>query len=289
MLDARAGLASAWAEFAKFPRMSGYSNVGEVADVGSAADRSWIGARAVSRGAHAAWVVRDIADLRRVPSEVSAEEATFATLAGVTMHGLRRSRLTWGESLAVFGLGLIGQLCVRLARLAGAADIFAIELSHLRRSKLPDGVEIHPLGDDLDLALGTVRDATEGQGLDLAVEATGNGELIPREIEFLRDNGRLLMLSSPRSATTFDFHDLCNRRSLTIIGAHGFSQYNVPTPDSPWTRQRHGDLFLALVAAGRLTVRELVTHRFPYDRAQDAYALLAAAGGDALGVIIEWQ
>jgi len=287
MLDGRAG--TAWAEFGKFPRMCGYSNVGEVVEVGSAADRARIGTRVASRGSHAAWVVRDIADLRRVPTTVSAEEATFTTLAGVAMHGLRRARLTWGESVAVFGLGIVGQLCVRLAHVAGAAEIFAVEISDLRRGKLPNRPEIHPLWAAFETSLHSARKAGGRRGVDLAIEATGNGELIPREIGILRDYGRLLMLSSPRTPTTLDFHDLCNRRSLTIIGAHGFSQYNVPTPDSPWTRQRHGDLFLAMLTDGRLTVGELVTHRFHYEQVQDAYALLAAGGGTALAVIIGWQ
>jgi threonine dehydrogenase-like Zn-dependent dehydrogenase len=205
------------------------------------------------------------------------------------MHGLRRARLTWGESVVVFGLGIVGHLCVRLAHVAGAAKIFALELSDLRRIKLPREAHIHALGGDLDSALQAVHRETDGQGVDLIIEATGAGELIPREMAFVRDQGRLLVLSSPRSATTFDFHDLCNRRSLTIIGAHGFSQPGVPTPDDPWTRQRHGDLFLAMVAAGRVSVGELVTHRFAYERAQEAYALLAESGGDALATIIDWQ
>jgi 2-desacetyl-2-hydroxyethyl bacteriochlorophyllide A dehydrogenase len=289
MLGERSSSGSAWSEFAKFPRTCGYSNAGKVADVGEDVDRSWIGTRVASRGSHTAWVVRDIADLRRVPPNVSMEDAAFTTLASVAMHGLRRARLTWGESVVVFGLGIVGHLCVRLAHVAGAAKIFALELSDLRRIKLPREAHIHALGGDLDSALQAVHRETDGQGVDLIIEATGAGELIPREMAFVRDQGRLLVLSSPRSATTFDFHDLCNRRSLTIIGAHGFSQPGVPTPDDPWTRQRHGDLFLAMVAAGRVSVGELVTHRFAYERAQEAYALLAESGGDALATIIDWQ
>lgn len=289
MLADRAASGPAWAAFARFPRTGGYSNVGEVVDVAADVDRAWIGTRVASRGAHAAWVVRDLADLRRVPPNVSTEDATFTTLASVAMNGLRRAHLTWGESVAVFGLGVVGHLCVRLAHMAGAASIFAVEISDLRRSKLPQGGQIHALSGDLDAALRAVLRATDRQGVDLVIEATGAAELIPREVGFVREQGRLLLLSSPRSATTFDFHDLCNRRSLTIVGAHGFSQPGVATPDNPWTRQRHGDLFLGLLAAGRLTVGELVTHRFPYEQSKEAYALLAGSAGDALAVIIEWH
>jgi threonine dehydrogenase-like Zn-dependent dehydrogenase len=283
----RAG--GAWADFVRFPRTVGYSNVGEVVDVGAEVDRSWVGRRVASRGNHAAWIVRELADLRPVPHDVTADDATFTTLACVVMNGLRRARLTWGESVAVFGLGVVGQLCVRIADVAGASIIFGLDPSSLRLDRLPNRSHMRALSGDLDQTLRTVQELTEGKGADLVIEASGVGELIPAEIGYIRDQGRLLLLSSPRSPTTFDFHDLCNRRSLTIVGAHGFSQPLVGTPDDPWTRQRHGDLFLALLADGRVSVRELITHHFPYDRAKEAYDLLASSGSEALAVILDWQ
>ena len=84
--------------------------VGEVADVGADVDARWIGRRVATRGRHAAWIVRPADDLRPLPGDVSDEEGTFATLSGVVMNGLRRAGLTWGESVAVVGLGLVGQL-----------------------------------------------------------------------------------------------------------------------------------------------------------------------------------
>jgi len=56
-------------------------------------DRSWVGQRVASRSHHASWVTCEVSDLRAIPPEVSDEEATFATLAGVTMNGLRRAGL----------------------------------------------------------------------------------------------------------------------------------------------------------------------------------------------------
>jgi threonine dehydrogenase-like Zn-dependent dehydrogenase len=279
---------SAWAEFAHFPRPSGYSHVGEVVEVSADVDRSWIGKRVASRSHHAAWATCEVPDLRLIPPEVSDEEATFATLAGVAMNGLRRARLTWGESAVIFGLGILGQLSARIASVAGAGPVFAYDLSPLRLSKLPEAAPILSVAGNMESALDEVKRRTSGVGADLAIEATGNPDVIPEEIRFLREQGRLLLLSSPRGATLFDFHDLCNRPSITIVGAHGFSQPPLATPEFPWTSKRNGDLFLDWIAAGRLSVRELITHRFSFQHATAAYALLAEGPAKSLGIILEW-
>ncbi|HWZ43298.1 MAG TPA: hypothetical protein VNW97_07460 [Candidatus Saccharimonadales bacterium] len=280
---------SAWAEFSQFPRMVGYSNAGEVVDTGANVDRSWVGQRVASRSHHARWVTCDVSDLRPIPAEVSDEEATFATLAGVTMNGLRRAGLVWGESIAIFGLGILGQLAVRIALAVGAGPIFAIEVSGLRLGKLPLHPMIIGLPGDLKAALASVRQQTGGTGVDVAIEATAVASLIPEEAGVVRDQGRLLLLSSPRGATMFDFHDLCNRPSISIVGAHGFSQPPVASPSSPWSSKRHGDLFLQWLQAGRLSVRDLVTHRFTFQQAAQAYALLDEGPAKSMATVLEWQ
>lgn len=63
--------------------------------------------------------------------------------------------------------------------------------------------------------------ANRGGKFDVAFEVTGNADLIPVEAAAVRGEGRLVIVSSPRAASRFDFHDLCNRPSLTIIGATG--------------------------------------------------------------------
>lgn len=285
--DGRPG--SVWDEIGRLPRAIGYSQVGEVVDLGPGVDRSWLGRRVHSRAPHAAWAARALDRLQPIPDEVSDEDATFTTLASVVMNGLRRARLTWGESVAVFGLGLLGQLSVRLADAVGASPIFGVELSAYRLGKLPRGPGVHALeGGDVAALREAVLAKNRGRLADVVVELTGAAELIPEELELLRDQGRFLLLSSPRAATRFDFHDLCNRRSLTIVGAHGASHPAVATPDHPWTARRHDELFLDWLAAGRLSVAELVSHRFPFDRAEEAYSLLGERRGEAVGVILDW-
>src|SRR4051812_31927924 len=56
----RPGLTPAWREFARYPRPLGYSQAGEVTEVGAGVDRAWVGARVATRGPHAAWSVRRV-------------------------------------------------------------------------------------------------------------------------------------------------------------------------------------------------------------------------------------
>jgi len=288
LLSGQARSDSVWAGLSRYPQEVGYSSVGEVVAAGHGADAAWVGRRVETHSRHALWVTCPVGELRPVPDGVSDEEATFTSLAEVAMNGLRRVGLTWGESVAVFGLGILGHLAVRLCALAGAGPVFGIEPSAFRRGLLPRGPFFHALdgrSPDLDEE---VRRRNSGRALDVVVELTGNSEVIPREPLLLRDQGRLLLLSSPRDATLFDFHDLCNRRSLTIVGAHGFSHPPAETPNAPWSGPRHGALFLERLGAGLLSVRELVSHRYPVARAVDAYRLLVENRDEVMGVVFEW-
>lgn len=288
ILNAPAAADSSWIEFARFPRPAGYSHAGIIVEAGHAVDESWMGKRVASRCRHAAWVTSKIGDLRIIPEKVTPDEATFATLAAVAMNGFRRVHLSFGETVAVFGLGILGQLSARIAAAAGAWLVFGIETIPFRLNQLPPGAAMCPYGGDLASLAPLVLGRTHNQGADIAVEATGNAAIIPCEARIVRDQGRLLLLSSPREPTSFDFHDFCNRRSLSIVGAHGFSQPATGSKDFPWTSQRNGELFLDWLAEGRLTVSELVTHRFPVEMAADAYRLLNETPQEALGVVFEW-
>lgn len=278
----------AWQRLCQYPTLSGYANIGDVLAVGEGVAPDWIGCRVHNHGKHQAYTISPLDRIAKVPAKVQDEEATFTTLAKVTMNGLRRAGITWGESVVVVGLGIIGQLACRLCSLIGVRPTFAVERSPYRLGLLPEDRRIIPLQGDIASQREHVLVHNRGRLADAVIEATGNPDAIPSEPLLLRPQGRLLLLGSPRGASCFDFHDLCNRESLTIIGAHGFSHPQPGTPDNPWTSRRHGELFLDLLDAGELDTRNLISHRFPYQRAADAYKLLLNQRDAAMGVILEW-
>ena len=279
---------SAWDDHIEYPFTPGYNNVGTVVEVDEAVESLSEGQRVATYGSHAQYVCTEASACRRVPDAVTDEEATFFTIAEVVMNGIRRSDLAWGETVAVYGLGLLGQLAVRVCHAAGARPAVGFDLAEPRLAHLPDDegfASANPAETDAEEV---VTDAADGRLADVVFEVTGNPDAITDELETLRDQGRFVVLSSPWGETAFDFHDHCNAPSYTIVGAHNSSHPPVATPDNPWTQHRHAELFFEYVADGTFAVDSLVSHTEPFDRAPELYADLLADRSGAMGVVLEW-
>ena len=91
------------------------------------------------------------------------------------------------------------------------------------------------------------------------------------------------------SLTLFDFHDLCNNPSFTIIGAHNYSHPDVATPDNPWTQSRHVEFFFDLILTKQIDVEPLITRRVSHASAADTYRQLWADRSRELGILIDWR
>jgi 2-desacetyl-2-hydroxyethyl bacteriochlorophyllide A dehydrogenase len=290
ILTGRADPGSVWDAISRYPFVPGYSNIGTVKSVGPGVDEAWLGQRVATRGKHAHFVVQPASGIRPIQrAELSDAQASFFTIAEVVMNGVRRGNVLWGEAVVVFGLGLLGQLTVRFCRLAGARPVVAVDVAERRLACLPADrpvVGVNPTRADVPEA---VRHATRGRMADVVFEVTGNAGLIPSQFAALRTQGRMVILSSPLGKTAFDFHDLCNRESYTIIGAHDFSHPAQATPDNPWTNQRDAELFFDLAADGELDVETLISHRAPFSEAPALYARLVEDRGELLGVVLDWS
>ena len=184
---------------------------------------------------------------------------------------------------------MVGQLAVRLCEFAGARPIFGAEPSDLRHSLFP---QVHPFSlmrqTDKRRWPEQVREQN-GHLLDVVIEASGNPDVLSATTELLRPMGRLVIASSPRGASAFDFHDACNRRSLTLIGAHSSYHPLEEHPALPWSSARHGQLFLELVECRRIDVEPLITHRVSHQQATEVYARLLEDRRNALGVVLKWN
>lgn len=279
---------SAWARYGTFPYVPGYNNIGEVVALGQGVDPSLMGQTVATYGTHARYVTAPVPALRRFHRTVPEEQAAFFTIAEIVMNGVRRSSLQWGESVGVYGLGLLGQLTVRFCRLVGARPVLAIDPAESRLERLPADPRIHRVNPQRETVVDVAKKETRGRLLDVVFEVTGVPDLIPSQFSALRPQGRFVVLSSPRGKTTFDFHDLCNSPSFTIIGAHNSSHPPEATPQSPWSQHRHAELFFDLIADGELDLRPLISHRAPYWDAPQLYDLLLRDRSTAMGIVLDW-
>lgn len=284
---------SRWGKWAKFPFIPGYSNAGVVIDIGQGVDASWKGRRVITATKHAAFVLSKLDTSHQIfpiPQTVPDDQAVFFHIAAtIVMNGIRRGNVRWGESVVIYGLGLLGQLAARFCHLAGARPVIGIDVSPKRLGMLPITPGFEALsGKDPNL-IAKVKELTKERMADVIFEITGNQDLIPKEFALLKEQGRFVMLSSPRGPTPFDFHDLCNAPSFTIIGAHGKSTPTYETPENPWTKARHIELFFDMIASGSLDLKPLITEQISYSEAPSAYERLLNDRSQMMGTLIQWS
>ncbi len=281
---------SVWEEFFPYPFDAGYAAAGEIVEIGKNVDKSLLGKRVGTTAPHCRYAKVPLSDLRIIQrDEVSDEEAVFYIIAQIVMRGIRMSKVGWGESAVIFGTGLLGHFAACFCRLSGAKPVIAVDTSDFRLDILPDEkslIKVNPIKQNLQ---DIVKEHTRGRMADIVFEVTGNSKLIPDEFKVLHDIGRFVVISSPRDKTEFDFHDLCNRPSHTIIGAHNYSHPEVGTYENPWTGKRHCELFFDLVADKELDVKRMISHRTNYKNAPEIYYKLLEDRSKYMGIVIDWE
>lgn len=277
----------------------GYSCTGRVLAVGEGVSGFSAGDRVACAGAKAAshaevnLVPQNLCAL--VPEGVSDEAAAFVTLGAVALHGVRQAQPTLGESFAVIGLGLIGQLALQLLKASGCS-VLGVDLDPLKvKLALELGADAAVVreGAVLEAALGLSR----GRGLDgvIVAAATQSSDPIQLAGDLCRDRARVVALGAvgmevPRRP----YYD----KELTLLQSRSYGPgrydplYEEHGVDYPlgyvrWTEGRNLESFLAQCAAGRVRTGPLVSHRFPIERAAEAYALVQS-GAEALGIVLTY-
>lgn len=283
---------SAWSRYVQYPwREVGYSNVGEVVAVGPDVTEYEIGQRVVSGGRHASHNLLSLSGwlggVPAIPDGVTDDQALFWQLGKTVMNGVRLARIALGEAVVLVGAGILGQLATQYARLSGAFPLIAVDLSERRLEISQAHGATHILVGGRDALLDDIRSATRGRMADVAFEITGNQHVIPTILRMVRRRGRVILLGSPRGKVAIDFHDEVHTLGLHIIGTHVTTHPEVETPFNQWTPERNGELFFDLVMAGELQLDDMITHRYQWQDAPAAYAMLAADRTQAMGVALE--
>ena len=286
----RAALTRIWDD-TWFRENPGYSLAGEVIETGRNVRDFQAGDRVITLKNHANRMVASTNpwDTLKIPQGVSDEDATFLPLASVALHGLRRAQITLGEPLVILGAGIIGQVAVQLAKMDGAGQVIVLDLAGNRLEqarRYGADLTINPSQED---AQAKVFEATGGQGAPVILEATGNVRAIPEAIKLAAHGGRIICAGLTEGTTPIQFPMEFLARELSLIAAH---QPHCPVTENlywRWTQQANRKMLLDLLAAGKLRVSELVTHRFPASAAPEVYEQIKAYNKDMLGVILEWE
>ena len=229
-----------------------------------------------------------------VPDGVPLEHASFTTLGSIALHAVRTANIGLGETVAVIGLGIVGQLVAQLARLQGGT-VVGIDLKPERIAL------VRELGAEFAIA------PTGGGGDSLAHQWPGSG---------LRDRCRRSKirralssgardLRRPRASgdcrrgpIDFPWHEMYMKEiKLFMSRAYGPGSYDpayekrgqdYPVSYVRWTENRNMEEFLRLVAAGRVSLAPLVTHRFTARGCGEAYQTILEPAAKSLAVILQY-
>lgn len=231
-----------------------------------------------------------------VPDSVPFDQACYGTVAAIALQGMRNLRPQLGDVVAVLGVGLIGQLAVRLLKLAGCR---VLALDHNRQrlelAKRMGADTIWNLAEEgLDACAATL---TGGIGCDgiLICAATDSSEPFEAAARIARDRAHVVLVG--KTGTEFPFADYMKKElTVTVSRSYGPGRYDdayegrgmaYPEGFVRWTETANLGECARLMADG-LDVSPLTTHHFPLDRAEDAYALVMGGAEPYLGVVLDY-
>ncbi len=285
------------------PMPLGYSSAGVVIDCGlRIADCGFkVGDRVACAGsgyACHAEVVSVPANLCvKIPDGVDFESAAFVAMGGIALEAVRMAKVSLGETVVVIGLGLLGQIAVQLLNAAGCHVIGMDINSQKAEMALQHGAEAVATDYAQLSILNSQLSGGAGSDAVIILAATPSNEPLEQAAELCRERGRIVAtglvgLKIPRKP----FYD--KELELVVSRAWGPGLYDpnytekgldYPLAYARWTAKRNMEEFLAQLAKGTVRVDHLITHRFPFDRALEAYELILRGKEPYIGVLLEYE
>ncbi len=276
----------------------GYSSAGYVREVGVQGGEFKVGDRVACGGAgfanHAEfnYVPRNL--IVKIPDGVSFEDASSATVGSIALQGVRQCDVRLGETVAVIGLGLMGILAVQMLKASGCR-VIGFDPNPGRCAQAEE------LGCDQAVSTPLTPAAlafSGGQGVDavLITAATKSDEPVTVAAEICRKKGRvvatgLVGMNLPRDQyykKEIDFRLSCSYGPGRYDPVYEEQGIDYPFGYVRWTEQRNMAAFLQLVAEGKVTPAKLVTHRFKFDDALDAYSMMLNHTEPYLGIVLDY-
>lgn len=224
-------------------------------------------------GGFAEYVVHHVGSLYRLPDQLGLDDGVLLTTAGTGIHGLDvAGGLVAGDSVVVIGPGPVGLMTVQVCRQLGAGRVILVGT---RPSRLAFGQSLGA-DDVIDARLRdpitAVLEATEGQGADLVIEASGAGPAPQQCVEMVKRGGKILIVAYYGGPVTFDL-SMAVRKGVCVFTSRG----------------EGGDAVgraVSLASRGRLRCAELISHRFALEEAAEAFRMLRERDGDPLKIVI---
>ncbi len=267
-------------------RIMGYSLAGTIADVGSEVDEFKVGDRVAALAPHAEYVTMEVVDpphkpsVVHLPETVSAEAGTFWPLGTSSTLWMQQTGAGADDVMVIQGQGLVGSGCMQAAKAMGVGTLIVVDALPLRcrlagelgADAVVDASVVDPVEE--------VKRLTEGVGADVVVEAVGGRAGVAAFVQaqdMARAGGLIQVLGLyENEPLPLDSGKIQGKR---LLGGY------LPSADRVAGAQQAMDL----LAAGKIQVEKMISHRFPCDEAKAAFDLLYNDLGKTMAVLLVWE
>ena len=276
----------------QFPMVIGYCGVGRVVEIGEQVTKVAPGDRViVYHGRHAKHSVVSQSRLTKIENEeLDSLEAAFTVVASMGLGGVRKLEIELGESAMVMGLGLLGMFSVQFCRLSGCYPVIAADLNPERRAlalQLGADYALDPAAADF---VEQVKSLTGGKGVRACVEVTGASVALQQALQCASAQGRISLLGCTRvSDCPVDFYTQVHKPGVKLIGAHNFVRPKVDSYPHHWTHHDDCRAILALMGAGRLFAKPMVSRVVSPEEAPEIYKQLCEDKNFPMGTVFDWS
>ena len=282
------------------PMVLGYSSSGIIEAVGPGLTGFSVGDRVACAGGgfavHAELEVVPQNLLAKVPENVDLDQAAFATLGAIALHGFRLAGPQIGESVAIIGMGLLGLLAAQIARAAGC-PVLGIE-TNPQRVQLAQSMGFKAV--EVSEAESACTAFTNGKGADIVLICADTPSDDPVDLASKIARDRAVVVAVGAVGLNLKRKIYYEKEiDLRISRSYGPGRYDpeyeergkdYPAGYVRWTEGRNIQSIVDLLADGRIDLKPLISHRFPIGEAEKAYDMITGKTGEPfLGVLMTYS
>jgi L-iditol 2-dehydrogenase len=197
-----------------------------------------------------------------LPANLDFADGAMLEPLGIGIHATTLAGLKPGDSVAIIGAGPIGLLALQLALASGVRAAYVSEPVSERRELATQLGATTVCDPQVDDPAAWLLEQTQGRGVDVAVEAAWGQEAVEQAVQMARPGGKVVVVGIPREDVTSFPNSPARSKGLTILMSRRMKSVHSRA--------------IALVERGVVDLRALVTHRFPLERAGEAFELMAS-------------
>ena len=268
----------------------GYCNVGKVIEIGDGVIDFKIGDRVASNGPHAEFVCIPVNLAVHLPDNVSDNEGCFTVIGSIGLQGIRLLNPTFGETIVVFGLGLIGLLTAEML-FANGCHVIGFDLDpskiEIAKSKGIDAIQISHGVDSVKI----VENLTKGIGCDgvLITASTKDSSLMSQAARMSRKRGRIVLVGvTGLELNRSEFYE--KELNFQVSCSYGPGRYDenyeqkgidYPLSFVRWTEKRNFEAVVQAISRGQLKVKPLISELISIENYKQIYEGIGGKGAIA--------